>query len=337
MEAMEGVCRKHHADLKAASDITHPKPLPPAETRKRRYSALPANRPGPTKPEQRAIDRRARRLARYELVATLRAQGLCKRRIAEIVGLDRRTVATWLAVGHFPERAQKRRRPHHLDRYADYITERYDAGLDNGTALARELRARGYRGNDAMVRRYLADLRRMRPRPVAGPHDEGGPPHGELDRAGTPEPREETRGETQYAGRPGASPAPSPRETAWLLRKADARPESLRVEERDYVDALCAASPRLDRVRSLATEFARLLREHDSRALDPWLVAAEQSELRAFAAGLRRDRDAVLAAVLFQWSNGQVEGQVQRLKLIKRTMYGRASFELLRRRVVSAA
>jgi transposase len=90
-------------------------------------------------------------------------------------------------------------------------------------------------------------------------------------------------------------------------------------------------------VQSLATEFARVLKEHDSSALEPWLLAAEQSELRKFAASLRRDHDAVLAAVLFQWSNGQVEGQVQRLKLIKRTMYGRASFELLRRRVVDAA
>lgn len=134
-----------------------------------------------------------------------------------------------------------------------------------------------------------------------------------------------------------AGPAPPPRETAWLLRKRDGQPNTLRPEERDYVDAPCATCPPLGRVRSLATEFARLLKAHDSSALDPWLGAAEQSALRGFATSLRRDRDAVLAAVLLQWSNGQVEGQVQRLKLIKRTMYGRASFELLRRRVVGAS
>lgn len=71
-------------------------------------------------------------------------------------------------------------------------------------------------------------------------------------------------------------------------------------------------------------------------ALGPWLAAAEQSELRTLAVGLRRDYDAVLAAVCFRWSNGQVEGQVNRLKLIKRTMYGRASYPLLRRRVLAA-
>lgn len=332
MEAVEDACRKHHPDLKASSDLTHPKPLPTASTRKRRYSGLPNNQPRPTKHEQRAIDRRARRMARYEQVLALRAQRTPKQRIAELLGLDRRTVATWLAAGHFPERAQKRRRPHHLDQYADYITERYDAGVDNAAALARELRERGYRGNDAMVRRYLANLRRVRPRPLAGAAGAGDA------RAAAVPPNANNPTETKAgAPSPTAGPAPSPRETAWLLRKAESQPEALRPEEQDYVDALCSTCPALARVQSLATEFARVLKEHDSSALEPWLLAAEQSELRKFAASLRRDHDAVLAAVLFQWSNGQVEGQVQRLKLIKRTMYGRASFELLRRRVVDAA
>jgi len=79
-----------------------------------------------------------------------------------------------------------------------------------------------------------------------------------------------------------------------------------------------------------------MLRMRDVNALGPWLAAAEQSELRPLAVGLRRDRDAVLAAVCFRWSNGQVEGQVNRLKLVKRSMYGRASFPLLRRRVLAA-
>lgn len=321
MEAMEGACRKHHAELKAASDLTHPKPLPASATRKRRHSELPNNRPVPTTRQQRAIDRRARRLARYEQVVALRAQGLGRRRIAHVLGLDRHTVATWLAAGHFPERAQKRRRPHHLDQYVDHITARYDAGLENAAALARELRERGYRGNDAMVRRYLADLRRLRPRPLPAAHAAATAPH-----------NGETGATKERPTAMIAGPAPSPRETAWLLRKGDVQPEALRPEQRDYLDALCSTCPGLERVRSLATEFARILKEHDSSALDPWFTAADQSELRSFAASLRRDRDAVLAAVLFHWSNGQVEGQVQRLKLIKRTMYGRASFELLRRR-----
>ena len=183
-----------------------------------------------------------------------------------------------------------------------------------------------------MVRRYLAELRRARPRPTAGAIDTTAT----GNRSGTGDAADATQSGSRRQSTI-AGPAPSPRETAWLLRKSDSEPDALRPEERDYVDALCATCPALDRVRSLANDFAELLRKRDSSALDPWLIAAEKSELRGFGAGLRRDRDAVLAAVLFQWSNGQVEGQVQRLKLIKRTMYGRASFELLRRRVINAA
>jgi transposase len=75
----------------------------------------------------------------------------------------------------------------------------------------------------------------------------------------------------------------------------------------------------------------------DPNAVAAWLAAAEGGELGAFAAGLRRDHDAVLAAVVFPWSNGQVERQVHRLTLLKRTMSGRASFALLRKRVLRAA
>ena len=126
---------------------------------------------------------------------------------------------------------------------------------------------------------------------------------------------------------------PSPRRAAWLWCTA---PEALQAPEAAYVDAVCAASPALAEVRRLAAAFRAMFATHDANALGPWLAAAEQSELRSLAMSLRRDRDAVLAAVLFPWSNGQVEGQVNRLKLVKRTMYGRAGFALLRRRVLAA-
>ncbi len=80
-----------------------------------------------------------------------------------------------------------------------------------------------------------------------------------------------------------------------------------------------------------------MLRERDPNALTAWLAAAEQSELRSLAAGLRRDAAAVLAAICFRWSNGPVEGHVNRLKLFKRQSYGRAGFAFLRQRVRRAA
>ena len=79
-----------------------------------------------------------------------------------------------------------------------------------------------------------------------------------------------------------------------------------------------------------------MLDRHDPNALVRWLDAAERSELRSLGISFRRDRDAILAAILFQWTNGRVEGQVNRLKLIKRTMYGKAGFPLLRPRVLAA-
>jgi len=127
---------------------------------------------------------------------------------------------------------------------------------------------------------------------------------------------------------------PSPRETAWLLRKDEA---ALTEAQRAYVTALCAECPALGEARTLGDQFVRMLHERDVSALDPWLVATEQSELRAFAAGLQRDRAAVLAALRYEWSNGQVEGQINRLKLTKRAMFNRAGFALLRARVLHAA
>ncbi len=90
----------------------------------------------------------------------------------------------------------------------------------------------------------------------------------------------------------------------------------------------------------LARDFLTLLRARDQDALDDWLVRAaggDVPEFRELAAGLAQDRPAVEAALRLAWSNGQVEGQVNKLKLVKRAMFGRAGFPLLRRRVLGAA
>ena len=84
--------------------------------------------------------------------------------------------------------------------------------------------------------------------------------------------------------------------------------------------------------------FLRLVRQRFDKALTPWLTAALDSditELRQFAKALVQDQAAVRAALSLPWSNGQVEGQVNRLKLIKRQMYGRAKFDLLRLRFLA--
>ena len=100
---------------------------------------------------------------------------------------------------------------------------------------------------------------------------------------------------------------------------------------------LLALSPALAVARDLFQRFGALVRTHSADALTPWLADAENSELRGFAAGLLQDEQAVRAALTLPWSSGQVEGQVTRLKLVKRQGYGRAKLDLLRARLVRAA
>ena len=111
----------------------------------------------------------------------------------------------------------------------------------------------------------------------------------------------------------------------------------LATPDRGYIERLIALSPMLATVRDLAQRFGALVRAHSVDALTPWWANAENSELRGFAAGLRQDEQAVRAALTLPWSSGQVEGQVTRLKLVKRQGYGRAKLDLLRARLVRAA
>jgi transposase len=121
----------------------------------------------------------------------------------------------------------------------------------------------------------------------------------------------------------------------WLLRPLD----TLTAEEQQFRQRLLAAAPDVQVAVNELLAFRRLIHERDERALDPWLHLAETStvaEVRTFAASVRRDQAAVQAALDHAWSSGRVEGQVTKIKLVKRQMYGRAKFDLLRRRLLLA-
>jgi len=129
----------------------------------------------------------------------------------------------------------------------------------------------------------------------------------------------------------------SPRQARWLLLRAW---DELDPNERTYRAYLVGECPAIREAQRLAEDFGQLIRTQDRPALDLWFERADASsvpEIRSFAAGLRRDEPAVVAAVSLAWSNGQTEGQVNRLKLLKRQMYGRASFQLLRHRFLLTA
>jgi transposase len=107
-----------------------------------------------------------------------------------------------------------------------------------------------------------------------------------------------------------------------------------------YLERLFQADPLIAQTASLMVDFATMLREREGERLDEWLAQVEQqevAELKSLATGLRKDYEAVKAGLTQIWSNGQVEGQVHRLKLLKRQAYGRASFETLRKRVLRRA
>jgi transposase len=116
------------------------------------------------------------------------------------------------------------------------------------------------------------------------------------------------------------------------------RPENLSSEDQHLLDLVGQAHIRVKVACELAQAFAQMIRARNASALEPWLEETLQSEvpeLRTFAAGIKRDQVAVLAALAYDWSQGQVEGQIHRLKLLKRQSYGRAGFDLLRHRVLA--
>lgn len=245
--------------------------------------------------------RRERRLARYESVMELVREGIAIKQISRMLKIHRRTVRQWMRSQCFPERVPVHRRSS-LDGFAHYLQQRYQEGCHNAAALWRELRQQGFPGGQGIVRCWIRRLR----------------PH----RNQVPRKLCHARPRLQITG--------SPRSTTWLLLR---QPE----EAQAFLKELECRSPEVAACASVAREFVRMVRDRDEAAWIPWLESANSTALASFARHLSKDQDAVLAALRLPWSNGQVEGQVHRLKLIKRQMYGRAKFDLLRLRVLSAA
>jgi transposase len=136
--------------------------------------------------------------------------------------------------------------------------------------------------------------------------------------------------------RPDTSPLPSGRQLSWLLVQ---EPSALQSEDKATL-ARVLQDAEVAHVHKLSRTFVDMVREKKASLLDDWLDASARSDVaavRTFAAGIRQDYAAVRAALETPWSNGQTEGQVTKLKLIKRAMYGRANFDLLRQRVLLAA
>jgi transposase len=306
--ALERVVGRHGDALRAAV-ASEPDPPPSG----RGAETAGAATVPPATAAVAAEQRRAARRARYGRVVALAAQGWSVSAISREVGLTRLTVRKFLRAGAFPDRAPTPRRLHDATPEAAYLRERWAAGHWNAAELWRDLRARGFPGSPGMVRRHVAGWRRApRRRGRTGPRAAG------LPRAARPRP-------------------PTPRQVRWWLLRPAA---DLEPDQRAYLERVQAGCPAIGRAQTLATDFGRLVRQRVRPALAAWLAAAAASglpEFREVAAGMRRDRAAIEAALTHEWSSGQVEGQVTRIKLIKRQTYGRAKFDLLRKRVLLAS
>jgi len=171
-----------------------------------------------------------------------------------------------------------------------------------------------YAGSETAVRNYLTALReaigpKRRPRRYYPPVSK----------------------QRQHHQHPGLSS----RRATWLVLR---RPENCSAQDQRTLDLVKQAHPQVRAAGDLAQAFAQMIRKRNASALEPWLEGASASgvpELRTFAAGIKRDKPSILAALTYEWSQGQVEGQVNRLKLLKRQSYGRAGFDLLRHRVLA--
>lgn len=267
--------------------------------------------------ERRRQINREKRYALYEEVVSLRRQGLSHYAIADVMGISRPTVRRFLAAEQFPERLAAPRAKHQsiLAPYLSFLAERWQAGCHNGYQLFRETKARGYSGSQAQLGRLIAEWRKHLPPASPG-----------------------SKRESRH------TPAPLPKrqklssqQASWLFVLAE---EHLTAQQRRHKEHLIQASEELARAYRLSQDFIAMLKERKAEELQQWLQRASHSqivEFKSLAKSMQRDYAAIHAACSQPWSQGQVEGQVNRLKCIKRQMYGRANFDLLRVRILLAA
>jgi transposase len=260
---------------------------------------------------------RDKRYARYEQVLALHQAGMGQRAIARQMHMSRRIVRRFLISETFPERAAgSGRRPKSkgkLAPYLIYLHERWNAGEHTGSHLFGEIKERGYTGSESLLRRLLGEWRAELP----ATSRQGPPRKPRLAPQGAKKRRLSSRGASFLMILPSSK----------LSEGQQQQLEQMKHNED------------LRSVYLLSQEFVTMLKERQVEALDSWLKRAKAchvTELSSFVNGIRRDYAAVEAAFRLPWNNGIVEGHVNRLKFLKRQMFGRAHLDLLRVKVLHA-
>jgi transposase len=241
---------------------------------------------------------------RFAEVKTLQAQGWSQRAVAEQLQMSRGTVRRYWPLDAYPKRQPGPQSVSSVAPYLPYLVQRWQAGEQNRTTLWQALQAQGYTGSYVSVWRA-------------------------TDRLAT-----EGMIAIQHSIPSVPIPSLSARRAAWLF---STRADDLETEQQHLRNALRQVCQGAAEVYDLAQSFGEMVRHRQVEALDEWLLKAQQSavaEVQRFAESLQRDYAAVKAALQYPFSNGPTEGHVNRLKFIKRQMYGRANFDLLRKRVL---
>jgi transposase len=256
----------------------------------------PAPDPDPDPDPGPGLAGRTRR--RHAEVHQLLAAGHSRAAIARALGLSRPTVRRYADAGG-PGEVTPAARESALDPYKPYLIQQWNAGARDAAILHAQVRALGYAGSDQPVRRFVRPFRDLPAAP------------------------------------PAPTPIPSARKIAsWLAT----RPADLAEDDAAALAAALAACPHLEELHRHIRGFARMMTTLTGyKDLDNWLDAADASTLpplKSFAAGIRRDHDAVLSGLTLTWNSGKVEGTVNKIKMLKRQTYGRAGFALLRHRVL---
>ena len=266
------------------------------------------------KSQQQAQQAHHQRIHQQQRIKTLCAQGWPQAAIAQEVGVSERTVRRFLRRPDLPDTPPRRKGFGRgiLDPYKTQLLEWWNAGIRRPQELMVLLQQQGFTGSVRTLQRYVSGLREAQGLPPSRVQ-----PDNSLPKVIDPQ-----------------SPPFTPRQAAYLLVL---KPENREPEETELLQLLTQQQPDLAAVVYLANEFLHLLRQRQPEALDDWLKKAMTSAFKpfqSFAAGLLDDYAAVKACLILDVSNGPVEGLNNRLKMLKRQMYGRAGLELLAKRFI---
>lgn len=277
-------------------------------------STTPTLAPAPKKQQHSSEQRRTRRFEKYSYVWELHSQGWSAKAIAKKLGIGCTTVFRYLRNPTFIERRGRSDKGRSLvTPYQDYIIKRWNEGCRETKILFEEIKQQGFSGSYTTVSRYTTRLRECQ---------------------GLKKRQRCSTKRLPKIIKPSKKPL-TPYSAAWLILGSSDVSLMSKSEQEELIILLKAQSPSLREGIKLAENFISLVRQKQVWKLDSWLKRAYNSivsPFKRFAKSLSEDYSAVKAAITMSWSNGPVEGQINRLKMLKRQMYGRAKLDLLTRR-----